>query len=47
MPPKVVISVTPGSSPGNNISIAKASEQDLQMVTIGQLREIIEQINQD
>ena len=41
MPPKAV-TITPGElSSNNNASIAKTSE-DLQIVTIGQLREIID-----
>ena len=46
MPLKVAVSTTPGSSLGNNTSIAKTLGQDLQIVTMGQLREVIEQINQ-
>ena len=38
-------SMTLGSSPGNNTSMAKILEQDLQIVTMGQLREIIKQMN--
>ena len=37
--------MTLGSSLGNNISMAKTLEQDLQIVTIGQFREIVDQIN--
>ncbi len=44
MLPKVA-SITPGPSLNNNTSMAKTSEQDLQIVTIGQLKEVIEQIN--
>jgi len=43
---KVAVSITPGaSSSGNNISIAGTLEPDLQVVTIGQLRSVVEQIN--
>ena len=42
MPPKVA-STTLGPSSSNNASIAKT--QDLQIVTIGQLKEVIDQIN--
>ena len=45
MPPKAA-SITLGPSSSNNTSIAEILEQDLQIVTIGQLREVIEQINQ-
>ncbi len=45
MPLKVTASTTPGLSTGNNASMAEMSEQDLQVVTIGQLRAVIEQIN--
>src|SRR6266700_7843198 len=46
MPLKAVVTTTPGESDlGNNISIAGISEPDLQVVTIGQLRLVIEQIN--
>ena len=38
-------SITLGLSLSNNASIAKTLEQDLQIVTIGQFREVIEQIN--
>ena len=45
MPPKAAITITPGeSSLNNNTSIVEILE-DLQMVIIGQLREIIDQIN--
>ena len=39
-------SIMPGLSLSNNTSMAKTLEQDLQIVTIGQLREVIKQINQ-
>ena len=41
MPPKAV-SMIPGPSLSNDASIAKTLEQDLQIVTIGQLREVVE-----
>src|SRR6266566_3074256 len=44
IPPKAVVS-TILMSLGNNASMAGTSEVDLQVVTIGQLKEIIEQIN--
>ena len=37
--------ITPGPSLSNNANMAKALEQDLQIVTMGQLREIIKQMN--
>ena len=42
MPLKAVASTILGLSLGNDINIAEISEQDLQMVTIGQLREVVE-----
>ena len=39
------VSITPGPSLNNDVSIAEISGQDLQMVTIGQLREVVDQIN--
>ena len=46
MPLKVAVTTTPGESdPGNNISIAGTSEPDSQVVTIGQLRLVVKQIN--
>ena len=42
MLPKIV-SVTPSSS---NANMAKVLEQDSQIVTMGQLREVIKQMNQ-
>ena len=46
MPLKVAVIITPGESdPGNNICIIKLLEPDLQVVTMGQLRSVIEQIN--
>ena len=42
--PLKAASITPGLSLSNDASMAKTSEQDLQIVTIGQLREVIEQI---
>ena len=44
--PLKVISIILGLSLSNNASMAEMSEQDSQIVTIGQLREVIEQINQ-
>ena len=44
MPPKIVVSTTLISL-GNNVSMAEISEADSQIVTIGQLKGIIEQIN--
>ena len=45
MPPKAVIITTPGElSLNNDASMAEILE-DLQMVTIGQFREIVDQIN--
>ena len=44
MLPKVV-SMTLGPNSSNNVSMAEISEQDLQIVTIGQLREVVEQMN--
>ena len=45
MPPKAVITMTPGeSSLNNNTSMAEILE-DSQIVTIGQLKEIVDQIN--
>ena len=42
MPPKAVITTTPGKlSLNNDTSMAETSE-DLQIVTIGQLREIVD-----
>ena len=45
MPLKAAVSTTPASSLGHDTSIAGTSKVDLQVVTIGQLKEIIEQIN--
>ena len=46
MPLKAAVTTILGESdPGNNISIAGTLEPDLQVVTIGQLRSVIEQIN--
>ena len=46
MPPKVVVTIMLGESdPGNNMSIAGTLELDLQVVTIGQLRVVVKQIN--
>ena len=43
MPLKAAVTITPrGLDPGNNISIAGLLELDLQVVTIGQLRLVIE-----
>ena len=42
--PLKAASTTPGPSSSNNASMAKT--QDLQIVTIGQLREVVDQINQ-
>ena len=42
---KAVVSTTPGLSLENNTSIAEILEPDLQVITIGQLRAVIEQIN--
>ena len=44
MPPKAVTITLKGSSLNNNTSIVGLLE-DLQIVTIGQLKDIIEQIN--
>ena len=44
MPPKIVVSTTLISL-GNDVSIAEILEADLQIVTIGQLKGIVEQIN--
>ena len=44
MPPKAAASTTPTSS-GNNASMAGTSDVDSQVVTMGQLKEIVEQIN--
>ena len=41
MPPKTVVSTAP-TSLGNDISIAEISEADSQIVTIGQLKGIVE-----
>ena len=43
--PKIVISIMLGLSLGNNTSIVGVLEPDLQVVTIGQLKAIMEQIN--
>ena len=43
---KVVVSMTPGLSLKNNTSMAEILELDLQVVTMGQLRVVIEQINE-
>ena len=43
--PLKAVSTTPGPSSSNNASIAKTLEQDSQIVTIGQLKEVMEQIN--
>ena len=46
MLPKAVVTITLGESDlGNNTSMAGISEPDLQVVTIGQLRLVMEQIN--
>ena len=45
MPPKAALSTTPASSAGNNTGIAGTLELDLQVVTIGQLRVVVKQIN--
>ena len=39
------ISTTPASSAGNDTGMAGILEPDLQVITIGQLRTVIEQIN--
>ena len=44
MPLKIVASTTLTSS-GNDVSIVGILEADSQIVTIGQLKEIVEQIN--
>ena len=45
MPPKAVTTTTPGESSSNNdASIIEISE-DSQIVTIGQLKKIVDQIN--
>ena len=46
MPLKAVVTITPGElDPENNISIAGILKPDLQVVTIGQLRSVVKQIN--
>ena len=46
MLPKAVVTITLQElDPGNDISIAGTLEPDLQVVTIGQLRLVIKQIN--
>ena len=47
MPPKAALSMTPASSAGNNTGMAGILDPDLQVVTIGQLRVVMEQINID
>ena len=43
---KVVITITPGELDlGNNTGIAGTLELDLQIVTMGQLKAVVEQIN--
>ena len=42
---KVALSTTLASSTGNNTSMAGTSKLDLQVVTIGQLKAVMEQIN--
>jgi len=43
MPLKVAASITPGeSSSGNNTSMAGTLEPDLQVVTMGQLKVVVE-----
>ena len=44
MPPKAA-SITPGLSLRNNASIGETPKQDSQIVTIGQLKKVIDQIN--
>ena len=45
MPLKVAVSTIPASSLRHNTGIARILEPDLQVVTIGQLKVVIEQIN--
>src|SRR6266567_7935215 len=45
MPPKVVMTITPEESSSNNDASMVEILEDLQIVTIGQLKEIIDQIN--
>ncbi len=45
MPPKVVTTTTLGESSSNNDASMVEILEDLQIVTIGQLREIVDQIN--
>src|SRR6266567_1707944 len=46
MPLKVAVTTTPGESdPENDLSIAGTLEPDSQVVTIGQLKAVVEQIN--
>jgi len=45
MPLKAALSMTPASSMGNDTGMAGILEPDLQVVTIGQLRAVIKQIN--
>ena len=45
MPLKAVPCITPVSSAGNDTGMAGTLELDLQVVTIGQLRAFIKQIN--
>ena len=42
MPPKTVASTIPTSSTGHDTNMAGTLELDLQVVTIGQLRAVIE-----
>ena len=42
MPPKVAPSTTPASSAGNDASIGETLDLNLQVVTIGQLRAVVE-----
>ena len=44
--PLKAVSMILGLSSSNDASMAKTLEQDLHIVTMGQLREVMEQINQ-
>ena len=46
MPPKVIVTITPGELDlGNDTNIAGTLKPDLQVITIGQFRVVVEQIN--
>ena len=42
MPPKAAVTITPGESSSNNDASMAEILEDLQIVTIGQLKDIIE-----